>query len=157
MDGQMHSSLTTSTNFSKSDLLAYVRKHKLAVVSTRAADGAPQGALVGVGVTDALELIFDTVSSSRKHRNLECDHRIAVTFFGPDEQTLQLEGFAHELSTTSPEDAPYREAYYLSWPDGRERLKWPNLTYWKVAPSWARYSDFNGGPLIAEFRWDTRD
>jgi len=146
-----------TTNLNHSDLLAYVRKLRLAVVSTRAADGAPQGALVGVGVTDSLELIFDTVSSSRKHQNLRRDHRIAVTFSGPDEQTLQLEGFAHELSTISPDDAPYREAYYLSWPDGRERLKWPNLSYWKVSPRWARYSDYNRGPLIAEFRWDARD
>ncbi len=152
-----HSVPSLTTNFNNSDLLSYVRKHRLAVVSTRAADGAPQGALVGVGVTESLELVFDTVSSSRKHQNLMRDHRIAVTFCGPHEQTLQLEGCARELSTTSSEDAPYLEAYYLSWPDGRERLNWPNLAYWKITPRWARYSDFNGGPLIAEFRWDARN
>jgi hypothetical protein len=140
--------------FVKADVLGYMRKHRLAVVSSCAAGGAPQGALVGVATTDSLELVFDTISSSRKHENLSRDCRIAVTFSGPHEQTLQLEGVALPVSTSGSDDAIYREAYYLAWPDGRDRLKWTNLTYWRILPRWARYSDFSLGPLIAEFRWD---
>jgi general stress protein 26 len=142
------------TGFEISDLLIYVRSHKIAVVSTRTADGAPQGALVGFSATDSLELIFDTICDSRKHQNLLYDHRIAVTLSGPEEQTLQLEGIAHEVSVRAVDDAVYREAYYRTWPDGRERLKWGNLSYWRISPRWARYSDYSRGPLVAEFRWD---
>ncbi len=152
LDGRSHG--LGRLNFTKPDLLDYLRRQRLAVIATLAADGSPQGSLVGVAVTDATELVFDTTSSSRKHANLTRDPRIAVTFFGPDEQTLQLEGFAYELSTTDAADAAYREAYYRAWPDGRERLAWPSLSYWRVVPRWARFSDFNRGPLIAEFRWD---
>jgi len=141
--------------FGKADVLAYMRQHRLAVLSTRTADGTPQGALVGVATTDSMALIFDTVSNSRKHENLLRDRRVAVTFCGPEERTLQLEGVALPVSKTGSEDAVYREAYYLTWPDGRERLKWPNLSYWRILPSWARYSDFSLGPLIEEFRWET--
>lgn len=74
------------------DLLRYMRGHRLAVVATSAADGSPQAALVGVGVSTALDIIFDTVSTSRKHANLVRDPRAAVTFSGPAEQTLQYEG-----------------------------------------------------------------
>jgi len=143
-----------AADFSKTDVLAYMRKQSLAVVSTCSANGAPQGALVGIAATDSMEVIFDTVSTSRKHQNLSRDSRVAVTFSGPDEQTLQLEGVAHPVSTSEPSDAAYRETYLLAWPDGRERLTWPNLSYWRISPRWARYSDFNRGPLIAEFRWD---
>ncbi|MBV9276807.1 MAG: hypothetical protein JOZ97_01075, partial [Candidatus Eremiobacteraeota bacterium] len=113
----------------------------------------PQGALVGVGSTDALEIVFDTLSTTRKHVNLERDKRVAITFSGPDEKTLQLQGVAFAVSTTRDEDHRYREAYYATWPEGREHLQWPRLAYWAISPRWARYSDYDLGPLIAEFRW----
>jgi hypothetical protein len=138
----------------KTDLLVYMRGHGLAVVATVNQEGAPEGALVGIGVTDKHELILDTVSSSRKHANLVLRPRIAVTFSGPGEQTLQYEGLAFPISLTGPHDAGYREAYYTAWPDGRERLNWEGLVCWGVTPVWARYSDFERGPLVAEFHWD---
>jgi hypothetical protein len=138
----------------KTDLLAYIRGHKLAVVATINQHGAPEAALVGVAATDKHELIFDTVFSSRKHANLILRPRVAVTFVGPGEQTLQYEGLAFPISTSGSHDATYRETYYIAWPDGRERLNWEGLVYWGITPVWARYSDFDRGPLIAEFNWD---
>jgi general stress protein 26 len=139
--------------FDRADLLRYVRLHTLAVVATSGPDGEPQSALVGVGCTDSLELVFDTLSTTRKHQNLMRDARIAVTFSGPGEKTLQLEGLALTVSLAGVEDATYREAYYRSWSSGRDRLEWPGLVYWRISPRWARYSDYDRGPLIAEFRW----
>ncbi len=137
----------------KTELLSYMRSHRLAVIGTAGPNG-PQGALVGIAVTDCLQIVFDTASDSRKHRNLQGDARIAVTFSGPGEQTLQVQGRAHAVSVTGEADALYREAYYSFWPDGRERLKWPNIAYWRIEPSWARYSDFDRGPLIVEFAFE---
>jgi general stress protein 26 len=138
----------------KTQLLAYMRWHKLAVVATVNNAGAPEGALIGIAVTDKHEVIFDTISSTRKHENLVLRPRIAVTFSGPEEQTLQYEGLAFPISTSGELDAEYREAYYAAWPEGRERTSWDGLVYWGVTPVWARDSDFDGGPLIAEFQWD---
>ncbi len=107
------------------ELLAYMRSHKLAVVSTVDASGSPQAALVGVATTEAFDLIFDSVSTSRKHANLMRDPRAAVTFGGPAEQTLQFEGLALPVSTTDPADAPWREAYYRAWPECRDHLACP--------------------------------
>ena len=137
--------------FSNSDLLAYLRSSKLATVSTLAADGAPQSALVGIGVTEDLKIIFDTVSTSRKHANLVRDPRASVVVGGPGEQTLQYEGLAFQVPVAGADGRELREAYYLSWPDGRDRAAWPNLSYWCVAPTWARFTDYERGPLIAEF------
>jgi len=39
------------------------------VVGSISADGAPQSALVGFAVTDELEIVFDTLSDTRKYRN----------------------------------------------------------------------------------------
>jgi len=140
---------------SDTELLTYMRSHKLAVVSTNSAGGSPQSALVGVATTGLFEIIFDTVSTSRKHANLLHDPRIAIAFAGPDEQTLQYEGVAEAVSNSDPRDARYREAYYRAWPDGRDRLSWPALVYWRIEPRWLRYSDYNRGPLIFERRFDS--
>jgi pyridoxine/pyridoxamine 5'-phosphate oxidase len=142
---------------SDSALLAYMRSHKLAVVSTLGAEGHPQSALVGVGIADDFGVIFDTVSTSRKHANLLRDPRAAVTFSGPAEQTLQFEGTATSVSKTDPRDARHREDYYRAWPDGRDRaVSWPSLVYWRIAPRWLRFSDYDRGPMIFErhFRGD---
>lgn len=85
-------------------LLQYLRAHRLAVISSVAADGAPQAALVGIAITEALEIVFDAVTTSRKHANLLVDPRAAVTFTGPGEQTLQYEGRAHPVSVHDETD-----------------------------------------------------
>lgn len=134
----------------RNELLFWMRSHRLAVVGTSGPDG-PQGALVGVAITDDLQIVFDTVSDSRKHANLARDPRAAVTISGPGEQTLQVEGRAHAVSATDQADSVWREAYYCAWPDGRDRLKWPKIAYWRIVPRWARFSDFDKGTLIVEF------
>jgi len=48
------------------ELYRFIAPHKLAVVSTVTADGRPQSALVGIAVTENLQLIFDTLRSTRK-------------------------------------------------------------------------------------------
>lgn len=139
--------------FGKGELLDYMRSHKLVVVGSLAKDGRPQSALVGVAVTLRHEVIFDTVSDSRKHANLERDGRASIVFSGADEKTLQMEGSARLLALHDAADAALREIYYAVWPDGRARLAWPKIAYWCVRPTWARYSDFAAGPLIQTFDW----
>jgi hypothetical protein len=140
--------------FGKDELLAYMRSHRLVVVSSIGERGGPESALVGVAVTPHLDVIFDTVSESRKHGNLVRDCRASVVFSGPGEKTLQLEGAARALAVSGPADAELRDIYYSVWPDGRDRLRWPTLSYWCISPRWARYSDFNAGPLVKAFDWN---
>ena len=139
--------------FTKAELLDYMCGHRLAVVSSLGPRGEPQAALIGIAVSRLWEVIFDTVADSRKHANLLRDPRASLVFTGPAEKTLQLEGIARPVAVSGTEDAELRSVYYEAWPDGHNRLSWPNLSYWCIAPQWARYSDFNRQPLIQEFRW----
>lgn len=139
--------------FNRTAMLDYLRAQRLAVISTVNRDGAPEGALIGVAVTDRFELIFDTTSDTRKHANLLVVPRVAMTFSGPGERTVQYEGIAFPVSVGDPSDETYREAYYAAWPDGRGRLRWPRLAYWRVEPRWARYSSFDGEPEMVAFVW----
>jgi hypothetical protein len=48
----------------------FILRQRYGVVSSIASDGTPQSALVGIACTPRLELIFDTLKSSRKYANL---------------------------------------------------------------------------------------
>ena len=54
----------------EADLYAFMAKHKLGVLGTIGHAATPQSALVGIATTPQLEIIFDTVKSSRKYPNL---------------------------------------------------------------------------------------
>lgn len=133
----------------RDELIRFLRQHKIAVQATVATDGAPQAAVVGVAVSDALEIVFDTLETTRKYANLRADPRIALVI-GRDETTAQIEGIAD--FPTGQELDRIRECYFVTYPDGRDRLAWPGITHVRVRPTWARYSDFTREPpRIVEF------
>ena len=134
------------------DLYEFLAQCRLGVLGTICRTETPQSALVGIAVTQQLELIFDTLKTSRKYPNLIA--RPACSFviggWGEGEQTVQYEGEAEELR--SPELERYQETYFKAWPDGPARMSWPGIVYFVVRPAWIRYSDFDQNlPLIREF------
>jgi pyridoxine/pyridoxamine 5'-phosphate oxidase len=136
----------------RADLFAFLAKHKLGVLASIGPLGTPQSALVGIAITPHLEIVFDTVKSSRKYPNLIT--RPACSFViggsGSGERTVQYEGRAEELK--SPQLEHYQETYFKVWPDGPARMSWPGIVYFVVRPTWIRYSDFDQNPpLLREF------
>jgi len=125
---------------SKRQLYDFIRARPLAVLATACANGAPEAALVGVAVSEDLELIFDTTDATRKYPNLKRDPRIAFVFGGDGEETLQYEGVADEPA--GAELARLKEIYFAAFPDGVTRQDWPGLTYFRVRPKWLRFSSY---------------
>jgi pyridoxine/pyridoxamine 5'-phosphate oxidase len=128
----------------RAELVRFLRRSKLAVEASVAPDGAPQAAVIGVAVTDELELVFDTLTSSRKYRNLVADPRIALVIGWDDAATVQLEGVVDFPSGAELDRV--RACYFAVYPDGRDRLAWPGITHARVRPRWVRYSDFTQEP-----------
>jgi plasmid replication initiation protein len=127
------------------ELLAYMRSQQLGVLGTLAPSGEPQAALVGYAVTPDLELLFDTLRTTRKYRNMKADPRVSFTIGNTagsgDERTAQYEGIAEELAGDSL--VRLQPVYFAAWPDGVDRQQWPHITWFVIRPRWIRYSDFN--------------
>ena len=125
-------------------LYSFMSRQRYGVVSSIAANGDPQSALVGIAVTENLEVIFDTVRSSRKYRNLVAHPECSFVIGWQGEQTVQLEGTA--IEPTGPDLERFQRRYFSVWPDGQSRMNWPGIVYFSVAPQWIRYSDFEHDP-----------
>jgi hypothetical protein len=134
----------------RTELAAFLKRHRYAVQSSVSESGAPQAAVIGVAITEELELVFDTLGTSRKAVNLRRDGRIALVVGWDEEQTVQLEGIADEPS--GAELTRCKAAYFAAFVDGLEREQWPDITYFRVKPTWARYSDFRAGGGVVELK-----
>lgn len=133
----------------KAEIRKFMAKSRYGVISSTASNGTPQSALVGIATTPKLEIVFDTVKSSRKYANLIERPSCSFVVGWAGEQTVQFEGLAiepkgHELQRL-------QEAYFTVWPDGLARMSWPGIAYFVAQPKWIRYSDFDQSPpLIVE-------
>ena len=132
----------------RSELIAFLRRHRLCIQGSVSSSGGPQAAVVGFAVSDEAEIVFDTIGTSRKMANLRRDPRIAVVVGWDDEQTAQIEGVADEPA--GAELQRLKEVYFRAFPDGVERQGWKDITYVRVRPTWVRYSDFRPGGGIVE-------
>lgn len=134
----------------QADLYRFLAQCRLGVLGTVANGNVPQSALVGIAVTEGLEIVFDTVKSTRKYPNLIARPGCSFVIGWTGEQTVQYEGEARELS--GGELLDYHAVYFGAWPECRAHLSWPGIVYFVVRPRWIRYSDFDQNPpLIEEF------
>jgi general stress protein 26 len=125
------------------EVYQFMNRERLAVLATAGESGQPEAALMGFAVTPELEIIFDTLQTSRKYPNLKKNPRVAWVIGCTTEITVQYEGMARELS--GEELAKYKKVYFAAFPDGPARESWPGITYFVVQPKWVRYCDYNPG------------
>ena len=123
------------------EVFKFLDGERLGVLATVAEDGTPEAALMGIVATPKLELVFDTVKSSRKYPNIKKNPRVALVIGCSTEVTVQYEGVAEELAGETL--AQYKKIYFAKFTDGPARENWPGITYFVVRPKWVRYCDYN--------------
>jgi len=137
----------------RKELLVFMRSERFAVQASVSRDHAVQAAVVGVAVSDDFEIVFDTLTDSRKATNLRDNPSIAFVIGSTQdgsERTVQYEGVADTPS--GDELRRVQEIYFEVFPDGRDRLHWKGLIHVRVKPLWIRYSNYGPQPpLVLEF------
>lgn len=131
----------------KPELLAFMQRHRYAVEASVSPAQAAQAAVIGIAVSDAFEIVFDSLDSTRKVQNLRRNPRVAFVIGGPgpdEPRTVQLDGIVDEPAGEELERL--KTVYYRQFPDGPTRLSWPGLVYLRARPTWIRYSDFAKTP-----------
>lgn len=134
----------------KKEIFDFIKQYQLAVVATTDVNNKPQAAVVGFAINENLEIIFDTLTSTRKYQNIKHNEKVALVIGWDNEVTIQYEGIATKI--TDSKDDGLIELYFQSFPNGRERtISLPGLVHIKVTPTWIRYSDFHEPQVIEEW------
>ncbi len=131
----------------KSAARDFLKSVDLGAIATSTERTGPEVALINFAVTDDLELVFETLQTTRKCENLRENPRVAFMAWR-DDQTLQYEGIADE-----PEEYALREllaVYFAAVPDARSHQGWPGLIYVRVRPRWIRLSRYGGSWSMEE-------
>lgn len=137
----------------KDFLYNFIRQYKFGVLATVSPNNIPESAYVGIAVTPDLRIIFDTVSDSRKYKNLLLNPNISFVIGWNNEQTIQYEGTAKIPDTNDLDNL--LQTYFIVFPDGKDRKEnWKNIAYFCVEPKWIRYSNFNEvTPKVEEIKF----
>ncbi len=128
----------------KTIILDFIKKQKLAVISTVGVDSKPESAVLEFGETDDLELVFDTFTASQKYVNLQTNQNVSFVIGWDENITVQYEGVASELR--GEEEMKYKQVYWVKNPRAKRWATRPGIAYFKVTPNKIRYSDLNKDP-----------
>lgn len=134
----------------KDQLRHFIHRHTLAVIATQGKD-CPESAVIEFG-DNGLELIFDAYRDSRKCQNIARNPKVSFVIGWDNDQTVQYEGWA--LLLEGEELEQYKQFYFAKLPDAQKWQSEPEIVYYKVSPSWIRYTDLNVHPWsIKEFEF----
>lgn len=132
------------------DVFKFIHKHELMVVSTVDPTGAPESAVVEFGEYGDRNLVIDTLTTSRKFRNLTTNDKASLVIGWDNDITVQINAVAHLLDGDELE-----QAKRLYFEKNQRAKKWENrenVAYLGFVPTWIRYSDVDQNPwMIEEF------
>lgn len=134
-------------------LYHFIGKQKYGVLSTVSPDNTPESAYVGYVVTNDLKIFVDTVSDSRKYRNILQNATVSFVIVHENNITVQYEGIAKITTDNVPDSL--LQLYFDSFPEGKYRNEnWKDIVYLLIEPTWIRYSDYTKIiPQIDEIRF----
>ena len=124
-------------------VLNFLKSHKLGVIAT-AGGRQPEAAAVDFSETPALEIILTTLAFYRKYKNLKKNRKVAFVVGGEKSITLQYEGLAQELSRLAFKK--YYKRHIQKNPVEKKFAAMSEARFFKVKPTWLRYSDFTAEP-----------
>lgn len=121
----------------KDDMLEFLNKHILCVVSTVTEASLPESAYVGFICNDKLEMFFGTSNQSRKYKNLVTNPAAAVVVADTTAE-VQYEGQAKEVSAEDYK-ALVSNGDCKELPGYAKYRDDPNQAYFRISPTWIRF------------------
>ncbi len=126
---------------------------QLAVIATHAGTGAPESAVITISETEDCGIIFGSFSTTRKNQNIKKNPQVSLVIGWDiaERKTIQIEGEAVLLEGQEREEA---EAIHCAKNKGHIKYQGnPLQEYFKIVPSWIRYSHLSVEPSEV---WEVR-
>lgn len=122
----------------KKIVLDFIRQHSLGVIATTSGND-PEAAVLAFSENSELEIIFGTLSSYRKYRNLQENPKVAFVLGWDEEKAIsvQYEGIAAEMPPHELEECI--AIHTKKNPASAKYAHRPEQKFFKVKPIWIRY------------------
>ncbi len=127
----------------KKTIFEFLKTVNHGVVGTVNKNGNPQGATVGFGQTENLELIFGTSVLTQKAENISQNNHVSFVVNDPT-HAVQYEGTARLLEGAEKEK--YTKIYFEKNPGMAKYYELESQGYYLVTPKWIRYIDHTKSP-----------
>jgi general stress protein 26 len=131
-------------SMTRDQFVEFVRSVRQGVVATVDVHGNPEAAFVGLAVSDAGEVIFDSPTDTRKVCNIQTHPRVALVIGCDGGVSVQVEGIADILA--GAERDKYGEIYLSQFPGARALDI--DFSIVRVVPRWSRYYDAREAPAL---------
>src|SRR5262245_20564485 len=126
------------------ELLEFIYRHDLCILSTVDKNGNPESAVVGFSENKDFELTVATSCQSRKYKNIEQNPHVSVVIGWDDNLTIQYEGQAYVLEGT--ELSQCQTQHFAKLPESEKYKDDQSERYLVIRPQWLRYTDCNQSP-----------
>lgn len=128
----------------RDELVAFVRRHAVALVATRGPAGTAHAAEHSIAITEEAEFIFETSIHSQRYANIVGFSQVALIVGATEPVTVQSEGIADVLTNDADRDRCLR-VYFQQFPAGRKRALEKDITHIRIRPRWIRLLDDRPG------------
>ena len=131
----------------KEKITNFLKDNKFAVLATTSSSGYPESSLVGFSNTENGDIVFRSLSNSRKNQNIKENSKVSVVVvFGQDSwRTLQLEGVARLV--VDPKEKTTLEDSHCQKIKAYEKFRDNQMNeYFVVETRWLRYTDLSSSP-----------
>jgi general stress protein 26 len=144
------------TEGGRSKVLDFLRRQKLAVISTSSSTRpTPESALIAFTEDDNLCLYFQTGRHTRKAANLKVNPHVSLVIglTLDDLVTVQYEGVAEQITQEDNLEFCKQRFIRKESPTTEEYFNHPTAIFFKVRPIWIGCSDYSGAcPEVIELK-----
>lgn len=132
-------------------IVDFAEKHRIAVISTLVADGAPHSATIHYASTRPLEFFFVTERTTRKLSAIikspaQSGPASVVIGFSEEEWVeLQMEGTIRIITKKEEQEHAWN-IFLEKFPQSAKRKPDPKYALLSFVPSWWRYTEFRPKP-----------
>ncbi len=132
----------------RTDALAFLKRHKTGVLATLSAQGVPRSRLIYYVCDNEFRIYFSTLLNTRKYEDFSAHPQASFVVATEDvPQTLQIEGLVSEITDEQKmeqELAPLVEVLMSN-----NSFHWPTLKLdpgevglMQLTPTWVRWADY---------------
>lgn len=134
----------------KDDVLAFLAKEKLCVVSSITSDAKPQSALVAFTHSNDLKLLIGTSNTTRKYQSISANPNVSVVIGFSGDANVQYEGIAQEITKNALESL--KQEGFEELPGKDKYRQDPTEAWFLITPTWVRFTVHAAEDRVTEMR-----